>query len=61
METLLMMLFVGALAKGAQQRLCLVAVREERREPTGTILAMARRLGCMIIRNSQVLSKNGNE
>lgn len=60
METLLMMLFVGALAKG-QQRLCLVVAREERREPTGTILAMVRRLGCMIIRNSQVLSKNGNE
>lgn len=55
-----MMLFVGALAKG-QQRLCLVVAREERREPTGTILAMVRRLGCMIIRNSQVLSKNGNE
>ena len=44
-----------------QQRLCLAEVREERQEPTGTILAMARRLGCMIIRNSQVLSKNGNE
>lgn len=32
-----------------QQRLYLVAVREERREPTGIVSAMSRKLGCMII------------
>lgn len=47
METLLMMLFVGALAKGTTKAVLGGGKR--------------RKLGCMIIRNSQVLSKNGNE
>lgn len=56
-----MMLFVGALAKGTTKAVLGGGKREERREPTGTVSAMSRRHGCMIIRNSQVLSKNGNE
>ena len=60
METLLMMLFVGALAKGTTKAV-LGGGKRRKKRTNWTVSAMSRRHGCMIIRNSQVLSKNGNE
>lgn len=62
MEILFLLLLFGFLGKGATKAVLGGGKgREERREPTGIILAMSRKHGCMIIQNSQVLSKNGNE
>lgn len=60
METLLMMLFVGALAKGTTKAV-LGGGKGRKKRTNWDHLSYGRRLGCMIIRNSQVLSRNRNE
>ncbi len=49
METLVMILFVGALAKGTTKAVVGGGKRRKKGEPTGIVSAMSRKLGCMII------------